>query len=217
MQSYFFDAYGTLFDVTSVPASLWAVCGSRGPAIVDGCRAKQLEYTWVYTLLGVYKDFEALTAEAIDFVLAGELQLGSDMKQALLDVYRRPVCFPDVHPTLQRLHEQRHPLYILSNGNRSMLNGALQRTGLANYFDEILSVDKIRAYKPSSVAYDVALEHLQVKPGAFAFVSSNRWDVAGAARRGFRTIWLNRRHAQDEYVDLPPFRTIASLEELVGC
>jgi|SRR5580698_9533470 2-haloacid dehalogenase len=217
MQSYVFDAFGTLFDVTRVPASLSAACGSRAAAIVDACRAKQLEYTWVYTLLDGYKDFETLTTEAIDFVLEGEQQLGSEMKQALLDVYRRPVCFPDVRPVLQRLFEQRHRLSILSNGTRSMLDGALQHTGLASYFDEILSVEKNRAYKPSSIAYDAALRRLQIKHDAFAFISSNRWDVAGATRRGFRTIWLNRRNAPDEYLGLPPFRAIASLEELDRC
>jgi 2-haloacid dehalogenase len=46
------------------------------------------------------------------------------------------------------------------------------------------------------------------------FVSSNRWDVMGAASFGFRALWVNRAGVPDEYADFAPLRRIGNLMEL---
>lgn len=55
----------------------------------------------------------------------------------------------------------------------------------------------------------------RLRPEEVSFQSSNRWDIAGATRADFRTVWINRLALPDEYPDLPPARVLSSLEGLL--
>ena len=105
---------------------------------------------------------------------------------------------------------------ILSNGSPLMLNRAIRAAGLGDIIDDILSVDTIGCYKPDPRVYEMATTHFRVFPSAISFQSSNRWDIAGASRYGFRTVWLNRTGAIDEYPDMPPFAELKDLTRLVS-
>ena len=93
---------------------------------------------------------------------------------------------------------------------------AVSAAGLDSVFDEVFSVDKIGAYKTDERVYKMVTNHFRVYPEAVSFQSSNRWDIAGATAFGFRTVWINRGGLADEYGDLPPAATLASLDGLVS-
>jgi 2-haloacid dehalogenase len=78
--------------------------------------------------------------------------------------------------------------------------------------DAVLSVDGLRIYKPRPEVYRLACDFFHVTPGEIIFISANRWDVMGAQAVGFRTVWINRTGAPDEYADAS--RTVTSLGEL---
>jgi 2-haloacid dehalogenase len=67
----------------------------------------------------------------------------------------------------------------------------------------VLSVDAIRIYKPRPEVYALVTERFKLVPSDIVFVSSNRWDVMGAAHAGFRTAWINRADMPDEYEPKP--------------
>jgi 2-haloacid dehalogenase len=178
-------------------------------------RAKQLEYTWVRTLAGRYRDFWSLTEEALDFSFAAFPSADRGLRQSLLDAYRRLDCYPEVPELIRSLRREGRHVAILSNGSPDMLDAAVAAAGLTGSFDAILSVDPLGVYKTDSRVYDLVTTHFRVYPQAVSFQSSNRWDVAGATAYGFRAVWINRSGAPDEYADMPPAAVLPSLEGLL--
>jgi len=177
-------------------------------------RQKQLEYSWIRTLLDRYQDFWSLTEQALDYALAAVPSADPSVKPALLSAYRRLDAYPEVPGLIKALRGQGKLLAILSNGTPEMLAQAVSAAGLDGCFDAILSVDELRAYKTDPRVYDLATTQFRVYPEAVSFQSSNRWDVAGAAAFGFRAVWINRAGAPDEYRDLAPAAVLPDLSGL---
>jgi 2-haloacid dehalogenase len=211
---YAFDAYGTLFDVHAAVRRHAAAVGPDAEALSLLWRAKQLEYTWVRSLTGRYRDFWALTAEALEFAFAAFPSADPVLRKTLLEAYRHLDCYPEVREAIRALQGQGKQLAILSNGTLDMLASAISAAGLDGYFEAVLSVDSIGAYKTDPRVYDLVTAHFRVRPAAVSFQSSNRWDIAGASACGLRSVWINRTGAADEYSDLPPAAVLHSLDGL---
>jgi 2-haloacid dehalogenase len=213
---YAFDAYGTLFDVHAAVRRHAAAIGPDAAAFSALWRAKQLEYSWVRSLAGRYRDFWTLTEQALDHAFAAFPSADRQLRPTLLAAYRRLDFYPDVPEVIRRLKTQGKQLAILSNGNPDMLASAVSAAGLDGVFDAVLSVDAVQRYKADPCVYDLVTTHFRVYPEAVSFQSSNRWDVAGATAFGFRTVWINRAGAPDEYSDLPAAAVLRSLEGLLA-
>ena len=212
-----FDAYGTLFDVQSVEATAGRLFPGHGAALSQLWRSKQLEYTWLQSLmLSVHQrrdDFAAITAHALDYAVEKlGLSLAASARHRLLDAYLDLAAFPDAEPALARLAPL--PRIVLSNGTREMLEPLAAATGLAQHLDAILSVDAAGIYKPSPRTYQLAVDYLKVLPIRIGFVSSNGWDVAGGKAFGFTAIWVNRGGAPVEQHGPKPDAILTSLAEL---
>jgi 2-haloacid dehalogenase len=214
VDAYVFDAYGTLFDVHSAISRHAVAIGSRSDALSALWRQKQLEYTWVRALAGRYRDFAALTEEALDFALATVAPEQVALKPVLLEAYRRLDPYPEVRAVLTRLKASGKRIAILSNGTPTMLAENVASAGIGQLIDATLSVDALRTYKTAPAVYALACSQLKLAPAAISFQSSNRWDIAGAVAAGLRAVWINRRGQPDEYRDLAPVATIATLEGL---
>ena len=214
--TYVFDAYGTLFDVHSAVARHRDRIGPQAETLSDMWRTKQLEYTWIRTMCGTYRDFAALTAEALDYAAARCVGIDASVRADLLASYEKLEAFADVKPALAALKARGARLAILSNGRSAMLASAIAHAGLDGMFDAVLSVDPLRLYKTAEAAYALVEQVMGVKPRDVSFQSSNRWDVAGAAHFGFRAIWINRAGLPDEYSDMAPQRILSSLAPLAN-
>jgi 2-haloacid dehalogenase len=208
-----FDAYGTLFDVHSVMAACREVT-SDPEALSLQWRAKQLEYTWLRSLMGRYEDFWEVTRAALRFALkrlkleAGEAQIGR-----LMDAYLSLQPFPEVPAALRALRP-RYTLAILSNGSPRMLQAAVESSGLGPYLQHVLSVDALRVYKPSPAVYELAPKTMGVPENTIVFVSSNAFDVIGAKAYGFQVCWCNRAGAPLDELGFAPDHTLRRLDEL---
>ncbi|HEU4519727.1 MAG TPA: haloacid dehalogenase type II [Microvirga sp.] len=213
-QAVIFDAYGTLFDVHSAVARHAAAAGPEAERLSEIWRAKQLEYSWVLSLAHRYEPFWLLTERALDYAFARCPGVESGLRGPLLSAYRRLDAYPEVPQALDLLRARGLRTGILSNGDLPMLRDAVASAGLADRLDPLLSVDAVKAFKTSPRAYELALTALGLRPGQIAFVSSNRWDIAGASSFGFRTIWVNRLGLPDEYPGLDPDAVVGSLSEL---
>src|SRR6266851_7992877 len=100
-----FDAYGTLFDVHSLAATVERLFPGRGAELSQLWRSKQLEYTWLQSLMlspmQRREDFAAITAHALDFAAdALHLTLTAPARHRLLDAYLDLSPYPDVAPVL---------------------------------------------------------------------------------------------------------------------
>jgi 2-haloacid dehalogenase len=211
-RAFVFDAYGTLFDVHSIVDVARAIAPDP-QALSLLWRQKQLEYTWLRSLMERYEDFWVVTGLALRYAMrrlgitATEAQVA-----ALMDAYLALLPFPEVPSALRGLAGT--PLAILSNGSPRMLEGAVRSSGLDGVFTHVLSVDAVRVYKPSPRVYELAPLALGVTPGDILFVSSNGWDVAGAAAFGFRTCWCNRANAPAEELDVTPDYEVDRLDAI---
>lgn len=214
--AYVFDAYGTLFDVHAAVRRHAPRLGPDGPAFSALWRAKQLEYSWVRSLAGAYSDFWRLTEEALDFAFEAMPQIDRSARADLLDAYWNIDCYPEVPAVLRGLRASGARLALLSNGSPAMLDAALRASALDGVLDEIFSVDAVRRYKPDPAAYEMGATGWRLYPAAVSFQSSNRWDVAGAARFGCRAVWINRENRPDEYADLKPALILPSLDALLA-
>ncbi|WP_421929214.1 haloacid dehalogenase type II [Neoaquamicrobium sediminum] len=212
--AYVFDAYGTLFDVHAAVRRHAGEIGPDGQALSEIWRAKQLEYSWVRTLMGSYRDFWQLTEEALDHAFLKVPTADPALRGKLLDAYWRLDCFPEVPAVLAALKAAGGRIAILSNGSPAMLESAVKSAALDTVVDEVFSVDEIGRYKTVPEVYEMVTTAWRLYPQSVSFQSSNRWDVAGAHKFGFRTVWINRAGQPDEYRDHPPAIILPSLEGL---
>jgi 2-haloacid dehalogenase len=213
---FVFDAYGTLFDVHAAIARYRAMAGPDADRFSEIWRTKQLEYAWTLTLAGNYADFWTLTERALDYAFARVTSVSRELRQKLLDAYMTLDAYPDARATLTHLKARNAGVAILSNGSPNMLAAAVQSAGIAALCDALLSVDAARMYKPRPEVYALVTARFGVKPQDVVFVSSNRWDVMGAASFGFRPVWVNRSGIPDEYLDHPPAQVVADLLQLAS-
>ena len=210
-----FDAYGTLFDVHSVVSECEARFAGKGAQLSQMWRAKQLEYTWLRSLMGRYEDFEAITRAALGAAcrMLG-LQLDAATVDRLMQAYLVLKTFPELPGALKALRRCR--LAILSNGSPRMLSAVVRNAGLDPLLDSVLSADALKIFKPHPSVYELATRHLRLSAREIAFVSSNFWDVAGAASFGFRTYWINRAGNQPDELGFQPTAVLSGLDELAA-
>ena len=207
-----FDAYGTLFDVHSAVARHRERLGSQASAVSALWRQKQLEYTWLRSLMGRYADFDHITEDALLHALEAFGVEPEGLTDDLLAAYRELTCYPEAPAALRTLQQRGMQTAILSNGTEQTLTHASRSAGLDDSLDRILSVDALGIYKPDPRVYQLAVDALDVSAAEILFHSSNAWDVAGAAAFGFRVAWINRSGAVRERLPEPPAVELTTLE-----
>jgi 2-haloacid dehalogenase len=206
-----FDAYGTLWDVHSVVTRCEACWPGKGARVSQVWRTKQLEATWLRSLMGRYVPFSSVTREALEYACESlGLSLQKDHESELMAEYLKLAPFPDVADALMRKHAERTG--ILSNGSPDMLEPLVLHSGLK--FDAVLSVDEVKVFKPAPRVYQLAVERFGVPKERIGFVTSNFWDAAGAKSFGFTVYWINRGGAPAERLGFQPDRVLKSLAAL---
>jgi 2-haloacid dehalogenase len=216
IQVFAFDAYGTLFDVHAAIARHRAAAGPDADRFSEIWRTKQLEYAWMLSAAGHYQDFWTLTERALDHAFARVPSVDKGLRARLLEAYFKLDAFPDARAALTALNAKGQKTAILSNGNPTMLSGAVGAAKIGADLDAVLSVDAIRIYKPRREVYALVTDTFGVTPAEVAFVSSNRWDVMGAASFGFRCVWVNRAAMPEEYPEFAAVKVVRELSALAN-
>lgn len=210
-----FDAYGTLFDVTA--AARRAAAQDPGLAAVEAelsrtWREKQIGYSWWRTVTGTYTPFWDVTCDALDYAMDAVGLSGDQARRStLLDLYRRLDAYPEVPEVLAALRSAGHKTAILSNGSPDMLASAVASAQLEADLDAVMSVEDIGRFKPAAEVYAQVGDRFGSNANDVLFVSSNGWDIAGAALFGFRTAWVNRAGLPTERLPAGPATTIPNL------
>ena len=214
-----FDAYGTLFDYNAAAARHGAALGDKAAPLADLWRLKQLQYTWLRSLMNRYVGFWQVTGDALDYSMAA-LGIEDDALRArLMEAYRTLDAYPEVPETLATLKAHGLRTAILSNGEPEMLDAAVTAAGIGDGLDAVLSVEEVGIYKPHPTVYQLVVDRLGVPADKVSFQSSNAWDANGAAAFGFRVAWCNRFGQGQERVPETPdaeIQTLAELPALLG-
>jgi len=214
-----FDAYGTLFDFNSSVMRCRDEIGSDAERLSDIWRQKQLQYTWLRSLMGTHANFWQVTGEALDFAMASAGIENAELRGRLMALYRELDTFPEVTDTLVRLKDAGMRTAILSNGSSEMLDAAVSAANIDVLLDAALSVEEIGIFKPDFRVYQLAVDRLDVTREKICFMSSNGWDAAGAEAFGFRVVWVNRYGQPAEHLPGQPevvLDTLLPLPELLG-
>ena len=207
-----FDAYGTLFDVRAVVLQQARQIDADVDTLARLWRQRQLEYTWLLSLMGHYEDFWSVTHSALHSSCRQlRIELSAGGRDALLKSYLSAPLFPEVTSALEAL--KRFTLAILSNGSPDMLAAAVRNSGLDSTMAEVISVDRVKVYKPSPRAYALGVETLRLPPEDMLFVSSNWWDIWGAKTFGYSVCWCNR---SGEAIECAPDLVVTSLDQIAG-
>jgi len=208
-----FALYGTLVTLDSLAERCREVAGDA--PLLDRWRAKQLEQSFLRTILGDYVDFWSITVQALD-VTCAELGLRPTAaeRDMLLESWLDLAPFPEVPATLEEL-ATRWPLAVLSNGSPVMLETGLTRAGLRGYFRVLLSADSVRRYKPDPAVYALAPAALVLPPQRILFCSANGFDAAGAVSFGLQTCQVNRTGRPLDTLGRQPAFEVTSLGDLV--
>jgi 2-haloacid dehalogenase len=186
-----FDAYGTLYDVQSVAAITDEAFPGYGEIVTQIWRLKQLEYTWLRSLMQRYEDFSVITRESLAYTLRC-VGLKSDpaVFERIMEKYVHLDLYPDAKAALTAMKDRK--LAILSNGSTDMLNSLVRNTGLDKILDATISIDSRKIFKPAPAAYTLIESTLEVTPAEVLFVSSNPFDVCGAKAFGLNVAWIER-------------------------
>ncbi len=210
--TFMFDAYGTLFDVHSAVREAGASLGALAEPVSQLWRAKQLEYSWTLTLMGGFDDFWTLTGRGLDHALARHGVTDPALSAALMEAYRTLGAYPDAAPALARLKDAGKTTAVFTNGTQAMVDAAIAAAGIGGLLDHVVTVEPSAAYKPSPAVYDRAMRTVGIGAAhEIVFVSSNRWDIAGAASFGMVPVWINRTGMPNEYPGRDPVATLPDL------
>jgi 2-haloacid dehalogenase len=210
------DAYGTLFDLSSALSGAAADLGDTSNAVAALWRRKQLEYSWLRSLMGRHADFWTVTGEALDHALEAHGVAAPEIRARLMSAYLSLTPYPEARGVLEALHQRKIPAAILSNGAPTMLTAIVSHAGFGPLLKEVITVEEVGIYKPHPNVYQRAVDRLAVPRERICFLSSNGWDVAGAASFGFRVLWVNRAGAAPERLPGVPAAEIADLGGLLS-
>jgi len=214
-----FDAYGTMFDVAAAAKHCQDDLGEQWAPLAQIWRDKQLQYTWLRSLMDAYTPFWQITQDGLDYALAALRIDNPELRLRLLNIYMELDAYPEVSDMLAKLKGAGMKTAILSNGSPEMLASAVENANLVNSLDGVFSVHELRVFKPDSRVYQMAVDQLGVPKERICFMSSNAWDACAAANFGFRVVWVNRfsqpqekMPGQQEY----EIRNLAELAPLFG-
>ena len=213
IKAIIFDAYGTLFDVNSAAEKCKDKIGKKWESFSNYWRTTQLEYTWLRNLMGRHKDFWQITEDSLDKSMK-VFEIDSSMKNDLLNLYKILSTFPEVKDTLNILKKKKYKLAILSNGTPSLLNELVKSNNLDNIFDNVFSIEEVKAYKPDPKVYNIPIKKYQIQKNEVAYLSANTWDVSAGGNYGFNPIWVNRNNNIFDNLDFKPINEIKNLKDI---
>jgi 2-haloacid dehalogenase len=174
-----FDALGTLLDLGPV--------GARFPGPLEVWFERILHTGAALTLVGEFRPFADVAEATLPTALA---QVGAAPdERAALDVLRndlRPAREAnDAFAILGGL-----PIYVLTNGSAKSTRDALERGGLADRVQEIVSIDDVRAWKPHRAPYAELERRAGVQASELWLVAAHAWDVLAARTYGWQGVWV---------------------------
>jgi len=210
-----FDGF-PIIDPRPVFAKLEEMFPEKGSDLGNIWRTRQFEYTWLRTLGGRYVDFWQVSEEALVFAAkARGVDLSVARRDQLMQSWLTLKAWPDVAPALQQLKNAGIRMAFLSNLTEKMLDAAVKNSGLEGYFEQHLSTDRVKAFKPASTAYQMGVDAFKLEKAEIAFAAFAGWDASGAKWFGYPTFWVNRQNMPMEELGIAPDGVGSGLSDLV--
>lgn len=208
-----FDAYGTCFDINSAAMGLANKIGKDWLAFSSTWRTVQLEYTWLRSLMKRYVDFWKVTEDSLEYAMESH-GIDKNFKNELLNLYKKLNPYPELKDCLKSLKSKKLKICILSNGSPGLLKQLISNAGVQELFDDLISVEDVKVFKPDPQVYELVTKKYKCKPEEVCFMSSNTWDIVGGGLFGYQTVWVDRFNKKFDKLDYKPNIQIKNLSEL---
>jgi 2-haloacid dehalogenase len=193
-----FDLF-TLFDPRSVVAVARTIVGERAAELCETWRTRQFQYSWLRASSDQYRNFHAVTHEALTYAArAHQLTLSDAERDILVGAYSKLTPWPDTRVTLQRFADDGLRLAPLANYSPDMIARLLAEARLTSFFEAQISTDAVHSFKPDPRAYALGVSTFGLERDEIAFAAFGGWDAAGARWFGFPTFWVNRLGVPEE-------------------
>jgi 2-haloacid dehalogenase len=187
-----------VFDVNETLLNLAALDPHFERAFGDASVRRQwfaqvLQSALVVTVIDRYVDFGIIGAAALEMTAARRgVSLSASDRAAILGGMLTLPPHPEVPESLARLRTAGTRLATLTNSTAMVAEAQLANAGLIDNFDQVLSVDAVRQFKPAAAAYRMAARKLGVTANDLRLVAAHDWDVAGALRAGWAAAFVAR-------------------------
>ena len=208
-----FDAYGTCFDINSAAKGLANKIGKDWLAFSSTWRTVQLEYTWLRSLMKRYVDFWKVTEDSLEYAMESH-GIDKNFKNELLNLYKKLNPYPELKDCLKSLKSKKLKICVLSNGSPDLLKQLISNAGVQELFDDLISVEDVKIFKPDPQVYELVTKKYICKPEEVCFMSSNTWDIVGGGLFGYQTVWVDRFNKKFDKLDYKPNMQIKNLSEL---
>ena len=215
-KAFVFNAYGAILDTYLPFEEYKEELGKNALVIYKLWRSKRLQYSSQLSLMNRFTNYDLIRKYALEFACDVYGMKDKDVKNKILEAHSKLDCYPDVKEVLKALKDAGKITAVLSNDAPKVLNNALKNAGVDNLLDGVFSTDQIKTYKPSPAVYEFVEEQLGLPSNKICFVSSNSWDIAGAASYGFNSVWINRYKRTPEHLPYQADKEISKLTELTS-
>ncbi len=216
IKAYVFNAYGALLDTYLPFEEYREQLGENALMIYKLWRSKRLQYSSQLTLMNRYTNYETIRKYALDFACQVYGVDDEGIKKNIFEAHSNLTCYPDVKGILSDIKAAGLQTAVLSNGSPQKLSSALKHADIHHLLDGIYSTEQIRSYKPSPAVYEYVEEQLALPRNKICFISSNSWDIAGAASYGFYSVWVNRYERTPEHLPYKADKEIKAMSDLMA-
>ena len=185
------DVNETLLDLRVLNPHFARIFGDA--SIMPQWFGQVLRAALVATITDTYHDFGVIACDALEMTaMRHNITLTNDDTVTILGTMRALPPHPEVPESLARLKEAGLRLAALTNSPPHVLEEQMTNSGLRDYFEELISVDPTRKYKPAREPYQHAAQTLGVDPSNIRMVAAHDWDIAGAMRAGMAGAFIAR-------------------------
>lgn len=209
--------YFVIFNPNSVIDDVEEAFPGKGTEFTKMWRTKQFEYGFLRSITDRHEDFFKVTEDALIYTAEMlELELTPEKREKLLNAYLTLELWPDAADGLRKLKANGVKIITIANFSEKMLRANADNAGITDLFDELLSTEVNSTYKPDPKAYQLGLDHLELKKEEVVFAAFGGWDAYGAKNFGYPTYWINRFDLPEEKLGVRADKTTNSMEGLLN-
>lgn len=186
-----FDVNETLLDMSPLQEEVNKVLGNELAA--KTWFTTLLYYSLVESVTGTYHDFSEIAHATLKMTGQSiEIKLPEDkIKSALSGINSLPP-HSEVKDCLENLDNKGYRLVALSNGKPEVVKQQVKNAGIELYFEDVISVEYAKKYKPHSTPYNFVLKRFNVAPEKALMVAAHAWDIMGAHNTNMKTAFIKR-------------------------
>lgn len=212
MSTIVFDVNETLSDTSGLAARFESI--GAPASLAPTWFAATLRDGFALAVAGMSASFADIGRDVAHGLLHGVVANPDDAADDILDAFTSLDVHPDVIEGLRTLHAAGHRLVTLSVGSASVAETLLERAGVADTIDLMLSCDDAGLWKPHPAAYRYAARRCGVDVADTIMVAVHPWDLDGAHRAGLTTAYIDRTGAPWPGVFAAPDHRVTALAQL---